>query len=343
MTGGMFLASTSDSVTALCAWRLLTGLGIGGMLTAITAMTAETSPMKSRELFVALMTIGYPVGSVVGGAISASLLTHSDWRSVFLLGAGASAIILPLAFFFVAESPAFLAMTAKPGALEKLNAGLTKLGQAPLAALPPKIEKNKSPLDIFKPQYIGPTLLITIAYFAHVFAMYFLLKWTPKVVTDLGYATHEAAGVLVYANVGNAIGGALFGLTAAFLPLKPRTIFVIAMTGVMLSVFGRSGHSLTALTVSATAVGFFVTSGTAGLFTFFTRVFPSHLRTTGTGFVIGVGRGGGALSPIFAGFLFQEGLSFPVVATIMGCGSFLAAALLLMLNVKAREEAPAPA
>ncbi len=109
----------------------------------------------------------------------------------------------------------------------------------------------------------------------------------------------------------------------------------------MLSVFGRSGASLTALTISATAVGFFVTSGTAGLFTFFTRVFPPHLRTTGTGFVIGVGRGGGALSPIFAGFLFEHGLTFPIVASIMGCGSFLAAALLLMLNVKAHDDAPA--
>ena len=55
------------------------------------------------------------------------------------------------------------------------------------------------------------------------------------------------------------------------------------------------------------------------------------MRGGGTGFVIGVGRGGAALSPIIVGLLFQSGLHLPVVAGIIALGSLLGAAALLVL------------
>ena len=57
-------------------------------------------------------------------------------------------------------------------------------------------------------------MLITFAYFAHVTSFYFILKWVPKIVVDMGFSPQAAAGVLTWANVGGATGGALFGLIA---------------------------------------------------------------------------------------------------------------------------------
>lgn len=44
----------------------------------------------------------------------------------------------------------------------------------------------------------------------------------------------------------------------------------------------------------------------------------------GTGFVIGLGRGGAALGPIVAGMLFASGLSLFAVSALLACGSLFA-------------------
>ena len=54
------------------------------------------------------------------------------------------------------------------------------------------------------PQLVRVTVLLTLAYFLHIMAFYFLLKWVPKIVVDMGFTPSSAAGVLVWANVGGA-------------------------------------------------------------------------------------------------------------------------------------------
>jgi len=63
----------------LAVWRVITGLGIGGMLAAINAVAAEFSNTKRRDLSVAIMSIGYPVGAALGGFITSASLTLADW------------------------------------------------------------------------------------------------------------------------------------------------------------------------------------------------------------------------------------------------------------------------
>ena len=63
-------------------------------------------------------------------------------------------------------------------------------------------------------------MIVTFVYFAHITSFYFMLKWVPKIVVDLGFDAKSAAGVLTWANVGGAIGGALFGLIATRVSLK---------------------------------------------------------------------------------------------------------------------------
>jgi hypothetical protein len=61
-------------------------------------------------------------------------------------------------------------------------------------------------------------------------------------------------------------------------------------------------------------------------------VFPTHVRATGTGFAIGVGRGGAALAPVCAGYLFQAGLGLQIVSICMAAGSLIAVLALLGLR-----------
>jgi MFS family permease len=99
--------------------------------------------------------------------------------------------------------------------------------------------------------------------------------------------------------------------------------------------FGAAGAtSLTELSVLACFSGLFTNSAVVGYYTIFARAFPTHVRATGTGFAIGVGRGGAALSPIIAGFLFQGGVGLTGVAIAMSLGSLVSALALSFLPLR---------
>ena len=83
MAIGMYAAARSANVGILLLSRLVTGLGIGGLLAAINAATAEVSNNRWRSLAMALMVIGYPLGGVLGGVIVRHLLAIGTWRDVF--------------------------------------------------------------------------------------------------------------------------------------------------------------------------------------------------------------------------------------------------------------------
>ena len=58
MAAGMYLASTAQAVTPMVAFRFLTGIGIGGMLAATNAVTAESSNTAWRKTAIAAYVAG---------------------------------------------------------------------------------------------------------------------------------------------------------------------------------------------------------------------------------------------------------------------------------------------
>jgi benzoate transport len=333
MTLGMFMATQATGVYELSAWRVFTGLGIGGMLATINAVAAEFSNSRRLGLNVSLMAIGYPIGAVVGGSIAALLLKRGDWRVVFQLGAAATAVFVPLVLWLVPESISWLCQRQPPGALAGVNRSLIRMGHPPVAELPliPVAVRKRSVAEIFDPQWLRVSVLLTLAYFLHVTTFYFVVKWVPKIVVDMGFSPASAAGVLVWANVGGATGGAVLGLMSLRLGLKPLTMFVLVMSTVMVAVFGRGQTTLAQLSLVCAATGFFTNGGIVGIYGILAKAYPTQLRATGTGFAVGVGRAGAMLAPIVAGYLFRAGYSLEFVATAMGSGSLVAALALWLL------------
>jgi len=336
MAIGMIMAPTVRGLVDLSIWRIVTGLGIGGMLAAITAVAAEFSSARQRHLSVSLMSIGYPLGAVVGGIVAARLLQSNDWRAVFYFGAGVTTVLIPIVFLFVPESIHWLARKQPGGALEKINRALTRMGHAPVTTLPeiPAEVRKRSVADIFASELVAGTVIVTLAYFFHITTFYFIVKWVPKIVVDLGFAASSAAGVLVWTNVGGALGGAMFGLLTQRYSVKTLTIGVLLASTAMVTIFGRTPADLQRLSFICAVAGFCTNAGIVGLYAIIAQVFPTHVRAFGTGFTIGVGRGGSVLAPIIAGFLFAAGYSLPVVALTLALGSFLAAVVLLLLKLE---------
>ena len=334
MVAGMLGAAAAGGIVVLSGWRLVTGIGIGGMLAATNAAVAEVSSTARRPLCVVLMAAGYPLGTIIGGSVAAVLLRSFDWPAVFLFGAAATLCFVPLVLVGSPESIAFLMHRRPANALERINDTLRRMRHAPLAVLPPvAVDAPAVPLSaLFSPALVRVTVLLTLAYLAHIMTFYFILKWIPKIVVDMGFAPSAAAGVLVSSSIGGLTGSVLLGLLTGRVRLLTLTIGAMLVSVAMVVAFGRGQDGLRNLSLVAAAAGFFTNAGVVGLYALIAQSFPTGLRATATGFVIGIGRGGSALAPVLAGFLFTAGFGLPTVAMLMAMGSLIGAAALIGLR-----------
>lgn len=337
MTLGMIMVAGVHDLNSLCVWRVVTGLGIGGMLAANNAVATEFSNIRQRDLSVSVMAIGYPLGAVFGGMVAAHLLKGGDWRAVFEFGAICTGVFLPIVFFWVPESIGWLCQARPANALDRINRSLTRLGYERIDSMPPTApQKIRSSLaNLFSGGLAPITIILSLTYFLHVTTFYFIIKWVPKIVVDMGFAPAAAAGVLVWTNVGGATGGAVLGLLTKQLSLKPLTMAVFIGSAIMVAAFGSGSSDLAKLSLICALAGFFTNGGIVGVYALVSRAFPTPLRASGTGFVIGIGRGGSVIAPIVAGLLFHAGFGLQPVALIMASGSLLAAICLIVLPSRA--------
>jgi len=340
MAVGMWMAHAAAGVTELTVWRFITGLGIGGMLAATNAVVAETTSRSSRSLAMALYVIGYPLGGVIGGFAAQSwLLVDYDWRAVFLFGAITTAVMIPLVILLVPETPAFHAARRGPNALEKINRSLRALQQKAIDALPEIATEGPKPkvTDILsKPGLRKVTWLLAFGYMFHTLTFYYILKFAVQIVSDDGFTQAEAASTLTYANIGGALGGALFGFLMKKWDIKGPTIVVLLLGVGAVAWFGMGHDTLAAWRLAGFMSMFFLNAAIVGYYAAFARGFPAYARATGTGFVLGIGRAGAAGSPIIAGYLFTAmgNNQLLAVSLIMCFGSIVGAMLLWALPMR---------
>jgi MFS family permease len=335
----LFGYQIDERLADLSMWRIVTGLGIGGMLAAINAVVAEFSNARRRDLNVAIMSIGYPVGAALGGFITSTGLELSEWRSVFYFGATVTIVMMPVVYFLMPESVHWLARKQPAGALARINRTLTRLGHQTIAALPVVSAETRklSTREIFRPGLLAVTVLTTTAYFFHITTFYFIVKWVPKIVVDMGFAPSSAGYVLSWLNVGGATGGTVVGLLSMRYGVKGLTIGVMLLSTIAVTLFGRSPADLTQLTLICMVAGFCTNASITGMYAIFAKAFPTHVRASGTGFAVGVGRGGSVLAPIIAGLLFAANYSLPTVSLFMSLGSLVAAGVLLNLRLEEKQ------
>lgn len=326
MTVGMLSAAIALNLVALVIARIITGLGIGGMLASLNAMSAEYSNAKNRTFCISMMAVGYPTGAMVGGFFASFLLGHFDWRSVFWFGGAITALMIPIVFLFLPESIEFLQRKRPPNALVKINRILTRFGHETVSSLPAiNTSNNFSQRSVLSSGILSALVLLAIGYFAHMSAFYFMVKWIPKIVFGLGFTAATAGSVLVWANAGGAIGSIAFGFLSRRYDVKTTMLIFIALSALALAGFGQGGANIAVLSLTSAIAGFFIIGTVVGIYGFLVQVFPTEIRAGCTGIVIGFGRGGAVLGPIIGGFLFDRGMALSIVAPLVAIGPVLAA------------------
>jgi MFS family permease len=153
-------------------------------------------------------------------------------------------------------------------------------------------------------------------------------------IAGQNFTRPEGASVLAYANLGGAVGGAIFGWFMHRFGIKRATLTALAMSVVMVIWFGTGQSTLSGWTMAVFAVGLFTNSAIVGYYAAFAAAYPAELRATGTGFALSIGRGGAALSPYLAGLLFVNHSGLFNVSMIMALGSLASVLLFAMLKIK---------
>lgn len=337
MSIGMTATAFSYSLVELSTYRLITGLGIGTMLAVINPLAAEFSNARRRDLSLSLMALGFPIGGTLGGLASAALLEVYDWRAIFLFGGVLGLFMMFLVGYWILEPVGFLIDKPSNDSLKKVNAFLSRCGLSGVDRLPPPAaQRSALPFkEIFRRDNVRTTVHLAAVFGSFMLCVYFFLSWAPQLVADIGFEPAVAATVAVSRDLPGILGGALFGWSVNYFGLKRLTLTVLVGLGLAALLFGQIPADLVALRAVAGLGGFCLYSGMNGLHAIVARTFPTRVRASGAGFVLGVGRIASAAAPVLAGLLFTVGLDRSDVTVVMGLFAFLAAALLAFFRVKA--------
>ena len=309
---GMVASSLTNSVSQLAITRVLTGLGIGGMLASITTITAEYSSEKRQGFAISLVQSGYPIGATIGGTIAAFLIVAYGWRSVFIFGALCSAAMIPIVYRFLPESMEYLLERKPENALEKINALRQRLGEPSLDSLPDaqaRSEQKGSVLSLVASPLRAATLLMWSAFFMVMLSFYFVLSWTPTLLADAGLRVEEGISGAVLMNIGGIVGGTSLGYLTAKFSAHRLTGFYMVMCAMFMVLFGLLEVSLSIMLMVGFVIGFFVFGSMIGLYSIAPDIYSTSIRNTGMGWAIGIGRLGAIIGPSAAGFLLSRGWS----------------------------------
>lgn len=339
MTVGMLACAFATGIVMLGVLRAFTGLGLGAMLAAINAMSAEFANRRRRDLAVSIMAAGYPVGGIIGGWGAAQLLRTQGWEAIFVAGAIATVAMVPLVLALLPESIEWIATRGRPDALARVNHILRRLGQ-PLAGQVVATPVHKASIGLlFQDRFRVTTCALIAMYGLHMMTFYYALGWAPSLVVALGFDPSRASIVSVFMNMGGAIGGLTLGLLSPRFGLRPLAMLTLAGAGMAVAIFGAVPADFTLLGVAAFCLGFLANGAVVGLYALIANAYPAYLRATGTGAVIGFGRVGAAMGPFLAGQLLAAGAGRGITSILLSLGALGAAMVLLLVPLKRASEA----
>jgi AAHS family 4-hydroxybenzoate transporter-like MFS transporter len=309
------LTARSTSLNELILFRFLTGLGLGGAMPNVVALTSEYSPKRLQAVFVGMLFVGMPLGALVGGLASYKMIPLWGWRSVFYLGG-----LLPLAIAFglmkaLPESVRFLTAHGKnPQAISRImrrispESSVANLDLGSTAAKAQvQSDKGLPVRSLFTEGRSAGTLLLWIPFFMNLLILYFIVNWLPALLRQSGLDV--SAGVLAVSlfSLGGIVGalteGRLMDSCGASLTLVSQFGISALLIG-SLAFLTRSFVTMMAVTF---VLGVAVQGAQAGLNALAASFYPITMRSTGVGWALGVGRVGSIVGPMIGGMLLSIG------------------------------------
>ena len=302
-------AAYSTNLDQMFWLRLLAGLGIGGVIPNVVAINAESAPRKLRATL-AIIAVGcVPLGGAIPGFVTAALVPTHGWQILFLIGGIVPIVIAIAAWIGLPESIKYMALhESQRGKMEKTIKAIR-----PDYIVPPNakfvIEDEKqyagfSPAHLFRDGLALITPLLWLLFALNLMGYFFLISWTPTLMT----AAKLPPATAVLAGASLQVGGTIGALVLCWWLQKHRflavaILFVIAVPAVGAIGYAAGLSSQTAVLVTIFVAGFLVLGIQSGINVIGAMVYPTSLRANGSGWELGIGRIGSIVGPLLGALL----------------------------------------
>jgi AAHS family 4-hydroxybenzoate transporter-like MFS transporter len=329
--------ATTDSIQQLGIYRFLAGLGLGGAIPNILALTSEYSPKKVRSTAIVLTFAGFPIGAILGGMASARLIPHFGWESVFIAGGVLPLLMLVPVLLWVPESARFLA--SREGLAARLNKIILSiapgLDEAALRSIQlPVMRHEHIPVkQLFTDGRAVWTVLLWSLTFTTLLLAYFLVNWIPLLLADTGMEHRQAIMGVVVLNLGGILGGFVIGrISDRKGPFKALAIafligaLFVAMVGLKID------SPVSTLLALIFAAGCGVFGAQLNLSAITATYYPIAIRGTGIGWGMGMGRFGSVVGPTVGGALVAFGLSRGDMFLVAAVPAIISGVLVIVMS-----------
>lgn len=330
-------AALAPSPEIFGLFRLLGGLGMGGIIPVAAALTIEYSAPAKRGMNYAIMYSGYSLGIVAAALAAFFTLKDLGWRRVVGFGV-APILLLPILAAIVPESLEFL---VHKGRTEQARRQAAKLGIEPFRdsdwTAHADVEANtagKAAKGVFATIFSARLALGTIGFWLSLFCglllVYGLNTWLPSIMKKAGYALGSSLMFLMVFSLASAIGGLVLGWMADRWGKKPVlvTFYLIGAVGIVLLMF-KNSLVVNYLFVALAGVGSISTS--LVLTGWVAEYYPRHARGAATGWALSFARIGAISGPIIGGWIAGAKLGFQwnfIIFAIIGAIAALAIILI---------------
>ena len=317
--------------------RFIAGLGIGGVMPNVVALMNEYAPKRSRGLLVAIMFSGYSVGGMLSAGMGIVLIPQFGWQAVFYVAA-VPLVLLPLAMRQLPESVSFLFASgaqARAGAvLQQVEPSYTASPGDRFSIVSGSIA-NARVGQLFEGGRAFSTLMLWVAFFCCLLMVYALNSWLPKLMNNAGYGLSSSLGFLIVLNLGAIIGAIGGGWLGDRFRLDRVLVAFFAMAAVSISLLGlKSPTPVLYLLIAVAGAGTIGTQILANACA--VQFYPAHVRSTGLGWAMGVGRTGAIIGPVVGGALLAAQLPLPLNFLVFAAPGAVAA-LAMMLFIYRRQ------
>ena len=293
---GTFLSGMASNFPMLLAFRVLTGLGVGGEWATGQAYVAETFPPKMRGRFGGLMQTGAPIGVAVASIVGGFVQPTIGWR----------------ACFFVSVLPAVMVIWIRRR-LPESDLWLRRRHLIASGAMPAQslaLERRNRFLSLFAPAYRKTFLLALLLAVFDMSAYWFTYAWLPGYLqAERRFTLSKSAQWILVTQSGGLLGYLSFGAVADRLGRRPAYSiygFFWALGLLMITWFWNAVVAFPAIILSFM---FLVGVGTGmfgGYGPLFAELFPTGLRNTAMGAAFNLARGVQFFTPVIIAVISER-------------------------------------
>jgi len=323
-------ATTAGTITELLFWRFLTGVGLGGAMPNIIALTSEYTPARLRATVITLMFCGFPLGSTLGGLLATYLVPVLGWRSVFWLGGALPLVMMGALVSWLPESVYYLVARGCPSVdiarlLQRIAPSQSSSGGQHFITAQQNGQEGFPVRLLFTPERRPITLLLWVAFFMNLLVMYFLVNWMPALFSRAGLPVRTAMISTSILNLGGVVGAIVLGRVIDHVAAHRVLGAAYAVAACFIVLIAFAGTDLRVLVPGLFFTGFGVVGAQIGMNALAAGMYPAAIRSTGVGWALGVGRIGSIVGPTIGGWLLALGWTTGGLFALAAAPAFVAA------------------